>query len=87
LDPEEVLTIRHEAFISDPRNELSNLCRFVGVESAPNYLEDCSGIVFDSPRKTRTMMDWTPEQITFVRDNMINRFGFLSDYEFDNEAI
>jgi len=33
------------------------------------------------------MMDWTPEQITFVRDNMINRFGFLSDYEFDNEAI
>jgi hypothetical protein len=36
--------------------------------------------VFDSPRKTREGVQWSPEQIEFIQNKMIARFDCLAGY-------
>lgn len=74
------LTVRHEAFIEDPRQGLRQLCAFLGVDAPDDYVEACAGIVFERPHKTREAVHWSPEQIEFVQSKMIARFDFLAGY-------
>jgi hypothetical protein len=77
---ERVLTVRHEAFVSDPRQGMRKLCAFLGVDAPEDYVEACAGIVFAVPRKTREGVTWSPEHIEFVQDKLIARFDFLAGY-------
>jgi len=63
LGADEWIDIRHEDLIADPTAELDRLCRFVGVEPSPDYLAACASIVFDSPRRSRDEVTWTPALI------------------------
>ncbi len=36
-----------------------SICRFVGVEPGPSYLEACAAIVWPSTNRTRDAVDWT----------------------------
>jgi hypothetical protein len=80
LPAEHALTVRHEAFVRDPRQGLRQICAFLGVEAPADYLEACASIVFDSPRKTREGVQWSPEQIEFIQNKMIARFDCLAGY-------
>jgi hypothetical protein len=80
LPAEHALTVWHEAFIEDPRHGVRRLCAFLGVDAPEDYVEACSSIVFEQPRKTREDVDWSPEQIEFVQSKMIARFDFLAGY-------
>jgi hypothetical protein len=80
LPAEHVLTVRHEAFIEDPRQGVRQLCAFLGVDAPEDYVEACASIVFERPRKTREGVHWSPEQIEFVQSKMIARFDFLAGY-------
>jgi hypothetical protein len=83
IKKENVLDIRHESLINDPRACLTQLCRFLEIESLNDYLNDCASIVYQSPRKSRCDVQWNQKLINKVENN-INRFGFLSGYTYDS---
>ena len=53
--------LRLEDLIADPQGRLADVCRFLGVEPDPTYLDACASIVLDAPRRTRDDAPWTPE--------------------------
>jgi hypothetical protein len=83
VEPGDVVDVRLESVIADPRGSLNGLCRFLGVEAAPDYVDACSSIVFSSPHQSRRDVKWTDAQIDRVKAN-IDRFGFLHGYRYDD---
>jgi sulfotransferase family protein len=77
-----VMDVRHEDFVAHPRERLAELCRFVGLEPTPDYLEACAQIVFASPHQSRHEVDWPPKLRAKV-DSRIARYDFLAGYSFD----
>jgi hypothetical protein len=80
---DDVMDVRHESFIEDPRGSLKRLCEWVEVEADDGYLADCAGIVFDSPSKSRFRGPWTPGLISDVQDR-IGSFDWLEGYSFED---
>jgi hypothetical protein len=85
IGSEHLHRVRHEALVADPRRTLAELCRFLGVEADDAYLDAASARVYRSPARSRSEVDWGPEEDRRVRD-LIGRFDFLSGYAFDDEA-
>jgi len=77
-----VMDVRHEELVAAPRERLTELCRFVGLEPSPEYLEACAQIVFASPHQSRHEVVWPPKLRTKV-DNRIASYDFLAGYSFD----
>ncbi len=65
-DPARFHRLYLEDVIGDPATALAGLCRGLGLSASPEYLAACSRIVFDSPRRTRDTMAWTPELLAVV---------------------
>jgi hypothetical protein len=81
-DDTSVLDLRHEELIRRPKDCLAELCGFLGVDPTPDYLADCAGIVYASPHRSRTEVDWGPGMIEDIQDRM-GSFAFLEGYSFD----
>lgn len=79
---ENVIEIKHESFINDPKNCLKKICKFLELDTPTDYINDCSSIVFKNPRKTRYNINWNSEYIEIVK-NKIREFDCLKDYSFD----
>jgi hypothetical protein len=82
LEPAELIEMRHEAFVADPRGGLTDYCRLLGLDAPPDYLEDCAGTVFEAPRRTRFKVEWAAADIENVARQM-EAFPFLVGYHFD----
>jgi len=82
IEPRDLLDVRHESVIEDPKSFLRQLCSFLGLEASKDYLQDCAGIVFKSPHKSRHDVEWNPELINFVKDK-IEKVSFLSGYSYE----
>ena len=80
----DIYDVRHESLIDDPRTVLKELCAFLEVEAPQDYLEDCAGIIFKSPKKTRFNSHWSNELIELVK-NKIGKFEFLREYSYEGE--
>ena len=74
--------LRLESLIEDPKRSLADLCVFLGLEPEERYLENCAGVVFPSPRRTRTKVSWPADAVKVV-DDRISQFDHLSGYSFD----
>ncbi|MDJ0679746.1 MAG: sulfotransferase [Xenococcaceae cyanobacterium MO_167.B52] len=83
IDESEILDIRHESLIEDPKAVLRQLCNFLEVEIDPKYLDDCANIVFKSPKKTRFNYKWDEQSIELVRSK-IEQYDFLQGYSYDD---
>jgi len=83
IDPEQLVTVRHEDVIRQPRHEFSRLCAFLGLDCSEAYLDACASVVFESPRKSRYAVEWTPEAIERVSARMRD-FAFLAGYSFED---
>jgi hypothetical protein len=82
-----MLDIYNEDFIADPKKEIIKICEFLGVGNVDdNYLNDCAGIVFSNPKKTRNQICWKKEFIELVQ-NQIDKYVFLKGYGFYTSAI
>jgi hypothetical protein len=84
LAGDEVLDVRHEALITDPRAHLARACRFLGVEPGADYLEGCATAVFSTPRQTRTEMTWDAALVDRVAAGA-SRYEFLAGYAYAEE--
>lgn len=77
-----VATVRHEDVVAQPQAEVRRLCEFLGVDPTDDYLESCAAIVWETPHRTRRLVDWTDAQIDRVR-SLIEQYPFLDGYSFD----
>ena len=50
---DQLIDLRHESFVADPRRALTELCRFLGLEPPDDYLEACASVVRPAPRQIR----------------------------------
>lgn len=75
----DILTLRHEDFVSDAATELRKLCEFVGVDADDDYVAACAGIVWEKPHRTRELVEWSDEQIAKV-ESIIASHDFLAGY-------
>jgi hypothetical protein len=80
---EQVLTVRHEDFVAAPREELSRMCTFLGIDAPAEWLDACGGIVYASPNPSRQRVEWTTETRAAV-ERLIARTPFLDGYRFDS---
>lgn len=81
IEDRDILDVRYESFVEDPAAHLEGLCRFLGVEAAPDYLSACTRIVFAAPHRSRSKVAWTGEQVERVGREMAN-FPFLAGYSY-----
>ena len=84
LQASELCECRFEDLLADPKNELTKLCQFLGVEAPQDYLAACSAIVLDSPEDHRGMCDWEQSSRDKV-DAFIDKYSFLSSYSFEDQ--
>ncbi len=83
LDAEAVLDVRQENFLQEPQTHLRQICSFLGLEAPQAYLEDCASIVYTSPHRSRTKVDWEPALVDEVQRQMAG-IPFLEGYSFES---
>ncbi len=79
----EIIDIKHEDLIKRPKELLKSLVNNIGLDTSDDYLESCSNIVFENPKRTRHSIDWPEHLINLVMQNMA-KYPWLADYDFDN---
>ncbi len=79
----ETITLRHEDFVAQPKENMKRLVEFVGLTADERFLSDCSALVFPSPVKSRQRVNWPKESITAVQSK-IDQHAFLCGYNFEN---
>jgi hypothetical protein len=83
MGEDSVLDVRHEAVIADAKGCLKELCGFLNVTPTDDYLEDCAGIVYASPHRSRHEAPWTDRLKASVQER-IERYPFLRGYGWDD---
>lgn len=78
----QILDLKQESFIADPKKAIGQICEFLGVEATPAYLEAAAKIVWQRPHQSRYNINWTSESVREVRDR-ISEVDFLKDYSYD----
>ena len=78
-----IIDIRFESFINDPKNYLKKICEFLDLDTLTDYIDDCSSIIFKSPIKRRFDINWSSEHIDIVKNKM-KEFDFLKEYSFQD---
>lgn len=77
-----VLSLSHEEFVSDPKQAIITLCKFIGVEPYDDYIRDAISIVKKSTHKSRHSIFW-PDKAKAKVMEQINKYDFLHGYVFD----
>ena len=78
-----LLPIRYEEFLASPRDNLSDIGSFLGIEMDGDYLDACVGILYDSPERDRDAIAWDSRWIEYVQER-IDNVAFLAGYTFDS---
>ena len=82
VDKQNILDIHHESMVENPLGGLRALCEFLGIDCPDDYATACSQIVFSSPNKSRRDIEWSQDNIEYVRESMAS-YDFLSGYSFE----
>ncbi|HET6380052.1 MAG TPA: sulfotransferase [candidate division Zixibacteria bacterium] len=82
IGAERLLTMRHEDLIADPRRQLTDACRLLGVSPTDEYLDACAGVLYARPSRSRSEVDW-PEGARRRVARLIDEYEFLRAYSFD----
>ncbi len=81
-DPSDVFEVRHEEIVADPERALRRLCAFLDLGTPEDYLRDCAAMVFRSPSKSREKVEWSAEDVEYVR-RRAQEFDFLRGYSYE----
>jgi hypothetical protein len=82
LAPEELYEEAYEHFVANPKESLTALCAFVGVEAGDDYVADCAGVVWPKVSRTRDTVEWTDDARSRVAA-LITAHSFLAGYSWD----
>ncbi len=76
---DDIIDMSHESILSEPEKRITELCGFLGVDPAEDYLRDCAAKVWKSPNRSRDSVQWTAKTIDRVARGM-DRFPWLAEY-------
>ena len=80
----ELITVSHERMFQEPQQVLLSLCRFLGLEPDPKYVDACCSVIFPKPTYTRRKVDWPAALVRETEDRM-RQYPFLGGYAFDDD--
>lgn len=78
----DILDVRHEDFIENPKQALFEIFSFLNIEPSEEFLNDCASIVYKSPHKSRFDVKWPQDLKDKVADT-ISGYSFLKGYTFN----
>jgi hypothetical protein len=81
IPAQDLLMVRYEAFVADPRRHLYELLAFLDLEPSESYLEACAGLVRAEPVRERDRVRWSARDLAEV-GGVIEQFDFLTGYGF-----
>ena len=79
---DQLLILRHEDFIAEPRSWLERILRFLGLGHEHGYLDDCASIVYAKPHKSRLEISWPQSAIEQVASGVRRYPRELGSYDF-----
>ena len=77
-----VVEIHSEDFTADPRNIVRGICTTFSLPCPEEYIEACYEKAYRNSSKSRYNMEWSPNMLRYVANNMKN-YSFFSKYTFD----
>jgi hypothetical protein len=77
--PGEIMDLRHEDLISDPRREIDRCREFLGLDPEPEWLDAAAGLVLPRPRGGRERVEWTDARRAAIEER-IAKHEFLHAY-------
>ncbi|MHA1757074.1 MAG: sulfotransferase [Promethearchaeota archaeon] len=82
LEEMEILDVYHEDFIRNPVKELKRILQFIDLYPYPDYINDCSKIVYKEPHFSRNELMWPTDLLSNIYNKAI-KYPFLKKY-FEN---
>lgn len=82
IPPNSWFELRHEDFVTAPRDRIAALCRFTGLETKEEFNEAAASIVSSRPNPSRHEVSWGPGLQARV-EGLIAQYDFLAGYAFD----
>ncbi len=82
---DDVLTVRHETFVRDPRSALRRICEFLWIEPEEKWLTACASRVFVRPQYARNLVQWTADEREAV-EQLIARRAFFHGYSWTSDG-
>jgi len=79
-----ILEIHNADYVKYPKKTVQRICDFVEVECSEEYLQACEDKAFKSTFKTRELLDWPPELINQMEQEM-RKYKFFERYSFESE--
>lgn len=83
IPPDDILDLRQESLIEDPKRALRDLCALLGIEPFTEYIDDCAKIIFKAPQKSRRNLSWSEANIRRVAEKM-KPYPFLAGYSYND---
>jgi hypothetical protein len=84
LGDESLLPVKYEQFVSNPQEQLNQVCTFLGLETSDDYLIACADILYETPERSRDLVDWNEKWIGVLQEK-IDQVDFLAGYTYDSE--
>ena len=75
------IEFKHEDFVSNPRQYLIRICKFLELTPFDDYLEECTKIVRNEPHITRNKVKWSADAKESI-EKTIDKYSFLEGYKF-----
>lgn len=82
LGKEEFFHLANEALLDDPKERLSEMLSFLGLEVHEEHLEACKSILYEAPSRSRERFDW-PDDLVEELEERIQRLPLLAEYRFE----
>jgi hypothetical protein len=79
------IPVHLEDIISNPKKQLAEICKRLGVSPAEDYLEACAGIVHQKPNEIRRSVKWPPTLISTIQQRL-QGIPHLQRYSFEDQA-
>jgi hypothetical protein len=77
IPAEDLIEVQLEEIVASPVEILRRSCEFLGLVPGEDYLQACASIVFKSPKKTHSEIEWPRELVDLVRAQA-RAFPFLA---------
>lgn len=85
-DRSEYWYIHYDDFVANPKQSLTEMCQFLGVDAPADYLDDCASIIYKSPSRTRSKLPWSEDLIAYSQTR-INSIPYLSRYSYLDKVV
>jgi len=73
------LTIYHEDFVMQPKQQLALICNWLQLDTNQSYIDDSASIVYKNPHMSRNRVEWGVVERNEV-EQMIDNWSILSRY-------